>query len=205
MSVLTLTEAQVWMKRLADPGKYGWKPEFRKVHTLVNRSTRKRFQKNITPSGIPWKPGAKPPALRVGEPAFFGMDRRAGSVRFGKPIVRVIKKAKQKRIAKRFQRKQLKKLLYRRGGPRPATKLFKAMTRPGDNMHIFKFGKDWMQVGTDLPVARKQQFGDAGSELPSRMFYGMSHDDLQKVDDIFADGFVKRMMYLADHPAAISL
>lgn len=196
MQVMTLDQSLRWIDDVANPGKYGWRPENSKTATYINKITRKRFARHQTPSGKPWKktaPRKRKP--RKGTVAAISIDMRPGSKMFRKYYVRATISAAERRLVyDRWREKgyfKTYKALFRRG-KKKVTKLRDKMTRKSAPGHVQQVRAKSLTIGTRSRGAAKLQYGT--SKIPSREFYGLNPVDINHIDNIFADGFLKRSM-----------
>lgn len=195
---MTLPEAERWMDRLADPGAYGWRPELRKCVSHVNRVTRQRFQRHHTPRGQPWQkrqPERERP--KIGDIAPIMIDMRPGSVRFRKMIVREIRtQAERSLVERRWREKGYLRggqALYRTSGKRPVRRLRDKMTQKSAPGHVQRVSSRRAVVGTHDRGAARLQAGDPADNVPPRVFYGLGPDDVAYFEQVFMDGFLKRV------------
>lgn len=169
--------------------KYGWKPEFRKIHSYVNKTTRKRFQKHVSPAGIPWEKTIAEKKIKSGDTYFYEGDG------YNKAYPRkATKRNSQEWRALNKRKRRAQKALYRRGKNKK-TALYEMMTKPSARGHVFKLNNTEMTVGTYSRTAEKLQKGGMAmnGRIPARPFYGLTAADKKEILNIIQQGLEKKI------------
>lgn len=157
--------------------KYGFKNAFRKIKTHINKTTAERFKKHVTPDGMPWKETApKGAPIQIGDKYYF---KGKGYDEAYPRIARKSNSREWKKINKYLKRRQKALFRNKAKNSRARNKLFKVMTKPSNRNYIFKYGTNYMVIGTNLPVARRMQNGSntKNGKVPARPFYGLNKHD----------------------------
>ena len=187
---ITITQATKWINAIADPGKFGWKNELKKSHTLILKEQAGRFKKHTSPSGVAWKK-TKSQKVKIGQVAAIDVDQRSGSSMKGKFFVRRVLNSKEKQKVNK-RKMGSKNAVYRPSGKNKVTTLFKAAVKKNDSKHFMRITNSGIIFGPRRSVhPGKFQFGT--NTIDARPFYGVSIATSIAVGNIFKEGYMKRI------------
>jgi len=177
---------QRFLHSVSRMSRLGLKPAFRKIITYMNKKTRERLKRHRTPYGLRIKPVARRKPVKVGDLAIIGLDRREGSKRQGKPILRTVRKDKEARKINRSRASGKDIPALYRSSPRKrkvapnvtekvpaARKLYRSLTMRSAPGRIQAIRKQGFVIGSRWGLAHKLGVG----RLPRRNLYGMNLKD----------------------------
>lgn len=197
---MSVPQAEKWLKSLEDPGRFGWVPEHKKIGKHLRDEHKKRLNRHVDANGVPWAKKFHKPRPKVGDTV--PMVVSPGTSR-AKVVVQKIKTIRGRRRAVDFRNRfgpPMKALpaLIRKTGKSKARMIWDFLVGRGFAGGALQIGRNFLRYGYTRGTRwiEKLQFGGTfrKKRVPPRGIVGLNRNDVNVMDNIYADGYLKRVM-----------
>jgi len=186
-----------WLKSLENPGKWGWMPEHKKIGKLLKTETGAQLKKHQGPDGKPWPKTYSKPLPKVGDRVPILIEGDGADRIFVQKLKTSAGRKRAVALRKKFgpPAKGLKPLI-RTGKKRRATRIRDYLVRRATGRSL-QMGKDFLKYGytPGTKWIEELQFGGKyrEGEIPKREILGLTKKVIQKIEEIYAAGMLKRI------------